>query len=100
MYLVRDIMYCKPGQVRPMIQNFLAMLKLFEKAGMGKMRVMTDVVAEQYWTIVSAMEVESIDKFMSMKGLDPEVMKQLEPLMKGYHEHVDHGRREIYRIEG
>ena len=70
------------------------------RSGMGKMRVMTDVVAEQYWTIVSEMEVESIDKFMSMEGLDPEVMKQLEPLMKGYHEHVDHGRREIYKIEG
>ena len=28
MYLVRDIMYCKPGQARPMVQKFLALGKL------------------------------------------------------------------------
>ena len=28
-----------------------------------------------------------------------EDMKQMEELMKGYHELVDHGRREIYKIE-
>ena len=27
-------------------------------------------------------------------------MKQLEELMKGYHDLVDHGKREIYKIEG
>ena len=25
MFLVRDIMYCKPGQVRAMVQKFLAL---------------------------------------------------------------------------
>jgi hypothetical protein len=61
------------------------------------MRVMTDVTAERYWTIVAEFEVESFDKFMAMDS-SPE-MKELEPLMKGYHELVDHGRREIYKIE-
>jgi len=27
-------------------------------------------------------------------------MKEMENIMKGYHDLVDHGRREIYRIEG
>jgi len=27
-------------------------------------------------------------------------MKQYEELMKGYHDLVDHGKREIYKIEG
>lgn len=100
MYLVREITYCKPGKVRPMVERSLAMAKLMEENGQGKMRVMTDFVADRYWTIVAEYETESIDTMMSMEGMSPEVMKQMEELMKGYHEFVDHGKREIYKIEG
>ena len=105
MILVRDIMYCKPGKVRPMVEKFLAMSKLGEKQGMPKMRVMTDFCAERYWTIVSEMEVESLQAFEDMmKGMgsesSPEDMKQMEEIMKGYHDLVVKGRREIYKIEG
>ena len=100
MFLVREIFYCKPGKVRPMIDKFLAMAKLSEKSGMGKMRVMTDVSAERYWTIISEMEVPSLDAFMTMGEGSQEDMKELESIMKGYHDFVDHGRREIYKIEG
>ena len=98
MLMIREVMNCKPGKVRPMVEKFLAMSKVMQKNGMGKMRVLTDVSAEQYWTIVAEIEVESLDKFMSMDN-SPE-MKELEPLMKGYHDFVDHGRREIYKVEG
>src|SRR5207253_10907299 len=66
MYLVRDIMYCKPGKVRPMIEKFQAMAKLSQKVGMPKMRIMTDMCAERYWTIVSEMEVPSLKAFEDM----------------------------------
>jgi hypothetical protein len=103
MLLIREIMYCKPGKVRPMVEKFLAMSKLNEKLGMGKMRVMTDFCAERYWTIVSEFEVASMQAFeemMSGQGQKPEDMKQFETLMKGYHDLVESGRREIYKIEG
>ena len=48
MYLVREVMYCKPGKVSAMKEKFLAMNKLSEKMKMPKMRVMTDFAAEQY----------------------------------------------------
>jgi hypothetical protein len=98
MFLVRDIMYCKPGQARPMVQKFLALSKLGPQMGVGQMRVLTDVSAERYWTVVSEMEVESIEKFteMSRKAM---AIKEFQEVMKGYHELVDHGRREIYSIE-
>lgn len=99
MLLIRDIFYCKPGKVRPMVEKFLAMKKLGEKKGMGKMRVLTDVSAERFWTIVSEMEVPSMEAFMAM-GENAEEMKEFEAIMKGYHDLVDHGRREIYTIEG
>src|SRR5436309_15840705 len=66
MFLVRDIMYCKPGQARPMVQKFLALGKLGQKMGFGSMRVMTDVSAERYWTVVTEMEVESMEKYTEM----------------------------------
>ena len=103
MLLIREIMYCKPGKVRPMVDKFLAMAKLNEKLGMGKMRVMTDFCAERYWTIVSEFEVPSMQAFEEMtqgKGQPPEAMKQFESLMTGYHDLVEWGKREIYKIEG
>ena len=97
MLLIRDIMYCKPGKVRSMVEKFLAIAKMSEQKGLGKMRVMTDLSAERYWTVVSEMEVASLDAFMAMN--QSEQMKEFEAVMKGYHDLVDHGRREIYTIE-
>ena len=98
MLLIRDIMYCKPGKVRARVEKFTAMSKLNEKRKMPKMRVMTDVSAERYWTIVSEMEVESMESFMAMMQ-NPDDAKEFEAIMKGYHDLVDYGRREIYNIE-
>jgi hypothetical protein len=104
MLLVRELMYCKPGKVRPLVEKFVAMAKLMEKAGQGKMRIMTDFVAERYWTIVSEFEVESLDEFEKMMSgqaapMDAESQKKMEELMKGYHDLVESGRREIYKLE-
>ncbi len=103
MLLIREIMYCKPGKVRPMVEKFLAMSKLNEQAGFGKMRVMTDFCGERYWTIISEFEVENMQQFEQMmqgEGITPELAKEFDNLMKGYHDLIDYGRREIYKIEG
>ena len=101
MYVIREVMYCKPGKVKSLVDKFLAMDKLGTKMGMPKMRIMTDFVAEQYWTVVAEMESPSLDAFeksMSNPGGSPEDMKKLEEIMKGYHDLVDHGKREVYKI--
>ena len=103
MYLIREIMYCKPGKVRPMVEKFLTMSKLGEKSGMPRMRVMTDFSAERYWTVVAEMEVPdlgALEKMMSAPPGSTDDMKQMEEIMKDYHDLVDHGKREIYKIEG
>src|SRR5262245_60858731 len=99
MLLIRDIMYCKPGKVRAMVDKFVKMSKLGEKMGMGKMRVMTDVSAERYWTVVSEMEVASLDAFSAMMA-SSQNDKEFGEIMKDYHDLIDHGRREIYKLEG
>ena len=99
MLLIRDIMYCKPGKVRPMVEKFLAIKKLSEKMGLGTMRVLTDVSAERYWTVVSELEVPSLEAFMAM-GQGGDDAKQFEAIMKGYFFFNDTATTEIYTIEG
>jgi len=103
MFLVREIMFCKPGKVRPMVEKFVAMNKLSAKIGMPKMRIMTDFCGERFWMLVAEMEVGSMDEFDRMMqggGGQGEAMKEMEKIMKDYHDLVESGRREVYRIEG
>jgi hypothetical protein len=66
------------------------------------MRIMTDFCADQYWTLVAEMEVQDLQSFERMmsspQGSD-EDMKKFEEIMKGYHDLVDRGKREIYKLE-
>ena len=102
MMLIREVFYCKPGKVRAMVDKFLAMNDINKSAGMPPMRVMTDFSGERYWTIVAEFEVQSVQELedmMSGKGMNDEMMKKMDVIMKDYHDLVDHGRREIYKIE-
>ena len=102
MYVIRDIMYCKPGKVRALVEKFKAMAKLGVPLGMPSMRIMTDFCAEQYWTVVSEMEVPSLQAFETMMATPQgtaEEQKAFGDIMQGYHDLVDHGRREIYKLE-
>lgn len=98
MLLVRDIMHCKPGKVRPMVEKFLAMAELMEKRSAARMRVLTDVSGQRYWTVVAESEVPSLEAFMEMEH-DEDNAEALEEIMEGYHDLVDQGRREIFTIE-
>ena len=99
MLLIREVMHCKPGKVKALLDKFKAMAKLSEKKGWPKMKIMTDVSAERYWTLVAEFEVESMEAFMKM-GESEADGKEMDQAMSGYHELVDCGRREIYRVEG
>ena len=98
MFLVRDIMYCKPGKARPMVDKFLALSKLTKQMGFGEMRVMSDMSAERYWTVVSEVEVASLEEFAARSRQSMEI-KEFHEVMAGYHDLIDHGRREIYVVE-
>ena len=97
MYVVREIMHCKPGKVRPLVEKFQRMAVAMEKAGLGRPRILTDVSGPPYWTMVTEVEVESLAAYFDM---DEESMSEAGEIMAGYHDLVDHGRREILKIEG
>lgn len=98
MYLIRDIMYCKPGQARPMVEKFKELNKVMKKMGFTPGKILTDVCAERYWTVVVEMEVTDLGEYteMSRKTMKD---KKLQKAMKNYHDLVDKGRREIYMVE-
>lgn len=98
MLLIREVFHCKPGKVRPMVEKFKMMSAVTERLGMGKARVMTDVSAERYWTVVSEWEVKSLKDFEEMMSNTSQA-KEFEQIMKDYHDLVESGRREIYKIE-
>ena len=99
MYVIRETMHCRPGKVRPLVEKFKAMAGIMEKLGMGRPRILTDVSGPPYWTVVTEFEVESLEDFLNM---DDKAFADAgaADVMAGYHDLVDHGRREIYRVEG
>jgi hypothetical protein len=98
MLLVREIVFCKPGKTRPMVEKFRSLSKILEKHQLGSMRIMTDVSAEGYWMVVSEIEVPTLDHHTKMMKQTSE-MPDVQALMKDYHDFVNSGRREIYTLE-
>jgi hypothetical protein len=98
MFLVRDIMFCKPGKARPMVEKFKTLSALMIKEGVGPMRVLTDVSSERYWMVVAEVEVPDLHQYAEMSRQTMQ-KKEFQDAMKDYHELVESGRREIYTIE-
>lgn len=98
MYVIREILNCKPGKVRQMVDKFRVLSTAVEEMGQEPLRLLTDVTGEPFWTIVAEVKVERIDDFFAMeqKLMANEALRKS---MVDYHDLVESGRREIYRIE-
>lgn len=98
MYVIREVLNCKPGRVRQMVEKFKGISTALKEMGQEPLRVLTDVTGEPYWTIVAEARVEKIDDFFTMeqKLASDETLRKT---MADYHDLVDRGRREIYRLE-
>jgi hypothetical protein len=97
MYLVREVVNCRPGKVGEMIKKFKSLSAVRKRLGIKPYRLFTDVSGEKFWTAFAETEVESLDEFFEM---EKRVMADGEAreAMAGYHELVEKGRREIYKI--
>lgn len=99
MYVIREVLHCKPGRVRQMVEKFNAISHVLEESGQEPLRLLTDVAGEPFWTIVAEAQVERIEDFFT---LERTLMANdtLRETMADYHDLVESGRREIYRLEG
>lgn len=99
MYIVRDIVHCRPGKVRLMVEKFRSISTVMQEMGHAAPRLLTDASGERFWTVVIEMSVAKIEDFFAM---EQSIMAHasIRKTMADYHDLVDAGRREIYRIEG
>jgi len=99
MFVVRELMHCKPGKVGEMVKRFKQMAPVMKELGFATPpRVMTDVTGEPFWTIVWEQDVPNLEQYMEMSRqtmADPRLQK----IMEGYHDFVVSGKREIYKLE-
>jgi hypothetical protein len=98
MYVIREVLHCKPGKVRQMVDKFKTLSSTMEGLGHAPLRLLTDVTGEPFWTLVAEARVETVDDFFAIEQrlmADP----NLRQAMADYHELVENGRREIYRVE-
>jgi hypothetical protein len=99
MFLIREVLHCKPGQVKPVVERFMKSDELMKKKGFNmQTRIMTDVSGERYWTLVAEHLVPSMEEFMT-EGMKMMADPEIGAIMKGYHEHVQDGHREVYQVE-
>jgi hypothetical protein len=96
MYVIREVLHCRPGKVGQMVEKFKVISGLMRELGHEPFRLLTDVSAP-FWTLIAETSFESIDDFFAMER---QVManERIRGAMADYHDLVDNGKREIYRI--
>jgi hypothetical protein len=99
MYIIREVMHCKPGKVRDMVKKFESLNALAPKLGLPPTRILTDVSGEPFWTVVGLTEVASLDDYFA-KMEKAYANEEARNIMAGYHDLVVGGKRDIYKAEG
>ena len=97
MYVIREVLSCKPGRVGDLTKRFKVVSSVIERQGHKPLRLLTDLSGEPFWTLVVEAETKSVAAFLDLEASlmdDPEAREA----MTGYHDLLQQGRREIYRL--
>ncbi|HSM60204.1 MAG TPA: hypothetical protein VK849_05380 [Longimicrobiales bacterium] len=97
MYVMREVLRCRPGKVGTLLKKFEALNGVLARLGHPPFRMMTDVAGESFWTLVLESEAPTMEAFLEMEASvmsDPDARSAME----GYHELVEHGRREVFKL--
>jgi hypothetical protein len=97
MFMVREVLRCRPGKVGELTKKFKALAEIVEEKGYPPFRLFTDVSGERFWTLVLQTEFEELGGFHAMEEA---VMSddRAGTIMAGYHDLIEEGRREIYKV--
>lgn len=98
MYMVREVLSCRPGKVGALVKKFKALNEVMQAMDLDPFRIYTDLAGEPFWTLVLERDYDSLD---DVPAIESKVMAdgRAQEAMAGYHEVVRTGRREIYRVE-
>jgi hypothetical protein len=97
MFLVREVLNCRPGKVGALVKKFKELNALVQSMNLAPLRLYTDVSGGSFWTHVLEREFETLDE---MPALEAKVMadSRAQAIMSGYHDLVERGSREIYTV--
>jgi hypothetical protein len=98
MYVIREVLHCKPGKTRQMIEKLRTISTALKDMGQEPLRLLTDIAGEPFWTIIAEAKVEKVDDFFvfEQKLMANENVRKS---MADYHDLVESGRREVLRVE-
>jgi hypothetical protein len=98
MYMIREVLQCKPGKVRELADKFKAVNGLMKDMGIEPFRLYTDYTGATFWTLVVQREYEGLEEAQELESrvFGSEAAKAA---MSGYHELIVEGHREIYRVD-
>ncbi|MGE0158491.1 MAG: hypothetical protein AB7T31_03710 [Gemmatimonadales bacterium] len=98
MFMVREVLNCRPGKVGELVKKFKALGEVMRAMGEEPFRLYTDVAGEPFWTLVLERDYATLD---AVPALEAKVMsdERARAAMSGYHDLVKNGRREIYKVE-
>jgi hypothetical protein len=97
MYMIREVIQCKPGKVRELADKFRAVNALMLDHGIETFSLYTDYTGAPFWTLVVQREFEGIE---AAQELESQVFgwDAAKEAFSGYHDLIVEGRREIYKV--
>ena len=98
MYVIREVLRCKPGKVKELLERFRVLSAALQEMDHQPLRLLTDVAGGPFWTLVAEGTVEKIEDFFAAEAA-LRANAAVRKAMADYHELVDSGRREVYRLE-
>jgi hypothetical protein len=97
MYFVREVFQAKVGKAGQLVKLFKEFDRHTRGRNFKKGKILSDL-SGKYWTVVYEREVKSIDK-LAIETRRISKDPKLKALFKNYHDLVDGGHRELYKIE-
>ena len=81
-----------------MLEKFRAISTVLQAMNQQPLRLLTDVSGEPFWTLIAEATVEAVDDFFALEQtlMADETLRRT---MADYHDLIENGRREIFRLE-
>ena len=98
MYVIREVLNCKPGKVRQMVEKFRSISTVLKEMGQEPLRVLDRCDGR---ALLDHRRRGEGRKSMIFSPMEQTLTtnETLRKTMADYHDLVDRGRREIYRLE-
>ena len=98
MFVVREVVHCKPGRAGSFIKTFKEVGAVMTEMGLAPYRIYSDFSGVEFWTVVLERDYETLDEFGEVES---RVMtdERVKLIMAGYHDLIQGGHKEILKVQ-